>query len=104
MRSFQRKAIDSIQAVLSDAGLTVDWTEETRSAKSGFDYVDGDVDLKTRFSIGQSTIEVWVYVDELGHFVNSDWSILESQDYPDNEDKMIADYCDHLNRALRAAQ
>ena len=104
MRSFQSKAIDRIQSVLSDAGITVDWTEETRSSNSGFDYVDGDVDLKTRFSIGQSTIEIWVYVDELGHFVNSEWSILEVPDYRDNEDKMIADYCDHLRHALREAE
>jgi len=100
MRDFQKKAIEQIEPILESHSVFISWNEQRRPELPGLGYVEGDVDLVGTTTSEGKRIEIWIYVDELGLYVDADWTIFEQQDYRDAEDDHIREFCSHLESQL----
>src|SRR3954470_19066894 len=90
MNEFQRLCQQSVEDFLKKIGV---------SAKFEFKNEAGDSFWVAKFKRGEDDLEIFIYADEVGFFVNRVWHIHERQDF-DAPQQLIASFLRDLARVL----
>jgi hypothetical protein len=88
---FQLEATALTRSIFSAAQLEIEFNYVTGNGENYFE--------SRRVPVHQSQIQVFVYTDEAGFFVDLHWYIFETQDYSSPED-LLERYGEQLRRAI----
>jgi len=99
MTNFQAHGAASVQAILGRNGVAVEFTTVECGDDPALKTVKGDVFLRSTFDYAGRKLDIYIYPDEAGFFVDSEWRIFEAPDY-DTADELLSAFVGALEQEM----
>ena len=93
MNEFQQAALDAVTSAVVGHSVGAVATKEAEGKQENY--------IALSFARGGDKYEVFLYMDEIGYFLNRRWQIFETSDY-DSPSQLIAAVCNALDHDLSA--
>ena len=102
MREFQSEAKTKIERVLENAKILIDWNSKTVASfpLPAMNHTETDIDIYGTFTFLNNNFKIWIYPDDLELKLGDESSVFEHQDYPNNPDKHVEEFCSFLRGCL----